>query len=686
MKHMKPLATLLGPVLVIFAASVALEAAPGAFYVAPNGSDQWSGRSPKPDAAGKDGPFATIPAALQAARAAKQKPETVPNGVTVYLRAGTYELAEPIVLRPEDSGLNARQPLTIAAYQGERPVLSGGRRISNWQSIPGRPGLWQAEVADAQAGRWQFRQLFVNGERRQRARTPNQGFFRIQGESPQDKPVKLKFKPGDIKPEWAQDGEVEVVAFLAWGDLRMQIRAVDPTANVATLSGDPRPSNREANAQYYIENAPDALDQPGEWYLDRKSGVVTYWALPGEDLRSAEVIAPRIEDLLIMYANFEAQKAVQHVGLRGLTFSHTDYKLGNQGYADTQAAIMVRGNVRAEGAQDCWIEDCVFSHLAGYALELGRACQRVRVTGNEMFDLGAGGVRLGEAAVRPTPFELSHHLEVTDNHIHHGGLIYAPAVGVFILHSGQNRVAHNDIHHLYYTAVSVGWNWGYQETPCRENIIEFNHLHDLGQFLLSDMGAVYSLGIQKGTVIRNNLVHDVNAFTYGGWGLYTDEGSSDILLENNVVYRCKSAGFHQHYGRDNIVRNNIFALSRESQLMRSLEEAHRSFFFTNNIVYFDSGNLLGSAWSNDHYDMDGNVYWDTRLAGTEVPKLFAGATLTEWRQRGHDLHSVIADPLFVDPKNLDFRLKKESPALKLGFKPIDLSSVGVRPKNQHRQR
>jgi parallel beta-helix repeat protein len=576
--------------------------------------------------------------------------------------------------------------LTIAAYQGERPVLSGGRRISNWQSIPGRPGLWQAEVADAQAGRWQFRQLFVNGERRQRARTPNQGFFRIQGESPQDKPVKLKFKPGDIKPEWAQDGEVEVVAFLAWGDLRMQIRAVDETANVATLSGDPRPSNREANAQYYIENAPDALDQPGEWYLDRKSGVVTYWALPGEDLRSAEVIAPRIEDLLIMYANFEAQKAVQHVGLRGLTFSHTDYKLGNQGYADTQAAIMVRGNVRAEGAQDCWIEDCVFSHLAGYALELGRACQRVRVTGNEMFDLGAGGVRLGEAAVRPTPFELSHHLEVTDNHIHHGGLIYAPAVGVFILHSGQNRVAHNDIHHLYYTAVSVGWNWGYQETPCRENIIEFNHLHDLGQFLLSDMGAVYSLGIQKGTVIRNNLVHDVNAFTYGGWGLYTDEGSSDILLENNVVYRCKSAGFHQHYGRDNIVRNNIFALSRESQLMRSREEAHRSFFFTNNIVYFDSGNLLGSAWSNDHYDMDGNVYWDTRLAGTEVPKLFAGATLTEWRQRGHDLHSVIADPLFVDPKNLDFRLKKESPALKLGFKPIDLSSVGVRPKNQHRQR
>jgi parallel beta-helix repeat protein len=674
------LSSFLLSVLVVLPPAIGLQARSFTLYVAPNGSDQWSGGRAAPEAAGKDGPLATLPAALHAARLARQQPAAVQDGITILLRGGAYQLAEPVMLRPQDSGASPQQPLTIAAFPGERPVLSGGRRITGWTQVAGQPGLWQTEVPAVREGRWYFRQLFIDGQRKVRARTPNQGYFRIQGESPQDKPVKLKFKPGDIKKEWADDGDVEVVGFLAWGDLRMQIRAVDEAAHVATLSGEPRPSNKEANAQYFVENAPDALDQPGEWYLERKSGRLTYWAQAGEDLRRAEVIAPMLGDLLIMDGDFDAKQPVRHMVLRGLTFAYTDYTLGEQGYADTQAAILVRGNVRAEGAQDCLIEDCLFTHLAGYALELGRGCRRIQVIGNEMADLGAGGVRLGEAAIRADPFEQSHGQVVTDNHIHHGGVIYAPAVGVFILQSGGNRVAHNHIHHLYYTAISVGWNWGYRETPCRDNIIEYNHLHDLGQFLLSDMGAVYTLGIQKGTVIRNNLIHDVNAFTYGGWGLYTDEGSSEIVLENNVVFRCKSAGFHQHYGRDNLLRNNIFAFNRENQLMRSRDEPHLSFCFTNNIVYFDSGQLLGSTWANDNYAMEANVYFDTRAAGLADPKMFAGLTLAAWRQRKHDLHSVIADPLFVDPTNLNFRLKPESPALKLGFKPIDLSQVGIRPK------
>jgi parallel beta-helix repeat protein len=227
--------------------------------------------------------------------------------------------------------------------------------------------------------------------------------------------------------------------------------------------------------------------------------------------------------------------------------------------------------------------------------------------------------------------------------------------------------------------VSVGWNWGYQETPCRQNIIEFNHLHDIGQGMLSDMGAVYTLGIQKGTVIRNNLIHDVNSFTYGGWGLYTDEGSSEIVLENNVVYRTKSAGFHQHYGRENIVRNNIFAFGKEYQLMRTREEAHISFIFTNNIVYFDSGALLGSSWKNEKFVMEGNTYFDAR---PNASVKFSGASFDDWKARGHDTNSVIADPGFEDASKHNFALKSDSVALKRGFKPIDLRQVGVRPREQ----
>jgi len=249
---------------------------------------------------------------------------------------------------------------------------------------------------------------------------------------------------------------------------------------------------------------------------------------------------------------------------------------------------------------------------------------------------------------------------------------------VIIFQSGSNRVAHNHIHDLFYTAISVGWNWGYQETPCRDNIVEFNHLHDIGQGVLSDMGAIYTLGIQRGTVLRNNLIHDVNSFSYGGWGLYPDEGSTDIIMESNVVYRCKSASFHQHYGRENVVRNNIFAFGAEHQLMRTREEEHLSFIFTNNIVYFDSGTLLGSNWKNDKFKIDRNLYFDARLGASAGALKFAGASFEEWRQRGHDAHSLIADPLFLAPRQFDFRLQANSPARQLGFRPIDLSEVGVR--------
>lgn len=650
-------------------------------YVATNGNDAWSGRAADPSAGGNDGPLRTPAAALQAARMARQDAAHAADGITILFRTGRYEINEPLTFGPEDSGTNAEKPFTLAAFPGEQPVISGGRRLTGWKPVPGRAGVWRLEVPEVREGRWYFRQIIVDGRRQQRARIPNTGFYRINGPSPQDHPVKLPFKPGEIKKEWAADGDVEVIALLAWADIRMQIRAVDEEHHVATLSGNPRPSNKENNAQYYIENAPDGLDQPGEWHLDRRTGVVTLWAGPEVDLTTAEVIAPHLEELVVMRGDFATQRPVHHVALRGLTFSHTDWALSPEGYADTQAAVATRGDVLAEGAVDCLIEDCTFTNLAGYALELGRGCQRLRVTGNEMSGLGGGGIRIGDTNRNPAPFEACHSHIITDNHIHDGGLIYPPAAGVFILLSGSNRVAHNHIHHLFYTAVSAGWNWGYQETPCRENIIEFNHLHDIGQGRLSDMGAVYTLGIQHGTVIRNNLIHDVSSFTYGGWGLYTDEGSTGIVLENNIVHHCKSAGFHQHYGRDNIVRNNIFAFNGEHQLMRSRAEPHISFTFTNNIVCFNSGDLLGSNWSNDNYRMDGNVYWDTR-PGAAQTMTFAGATWEQWRGRGHDVHSVIADPLFVPSEKLDFRLQPESPALKLGCKPIDLTSAGVRLKSQ----
>ncbi|HVE43435.1 MAG TPA: hypothetical protein VNM14_26390 [Planctomycetota bacterium] len=230
--------------------SLCLQAAAGDVFVAPDGKDSNPGT--------KDAPFATI------ARARDAKP------VTVILRGGTYFLPETLVVKPEDSGV------TYAAAPGEKVVLSGGRRIAGWKKTDA--GLWTAQTE------LRFNQLFIDGKRRTRARTPNEGeFFRVDGEITLDKPAKLKYKEGDLRPEWADRGDVEVIALQKWAEIRMPIRGIDAAARVATLSGDCFKWIIEKNARYWIENAPDLLDAPGEWYLDRKSGLLSYKPLPGED-------------------------------------------------------------------------------------------------------------------------------------------------------------------------------------------------------------------------------------------------------------------------------------------------------------------------------------------------------------------------------------------------------------------
>lgn len=634
----------------------------GTLYVSPMGDDDGTGTAAAP--------LRSLITAVSRARALVNGPHRI------LLQDGRHELATTLELTTADSGL------VLAAAPGATPVVSGGRRLTGWRPDASQPGLWRLALPEVRDGHWYFLQLFVDGKRATRARSPNEGFFRARGPLGTQSPITLPFRSGDLKPEWAKYPDARLVMLQKWTDLHVPIRSVDPVNGVAELPGGPRPAwMSEGDARYWVENVPDALDAEGEWYLDRTDGVLSYLAPAGLDPNRAMVVAPRLQTLVRVTGDEPGQVPVTGLVFRGVTFGETDYEMPAEGLISPQAAVPVRGAFRVSYARECLVEDCRFENLGGYALDLGRGAQDWRVVGNEVVGSGAGGLRIGETGDRtPTAFTACRGHEITDNRLHHLGRIFAPAVGLIIFQSGGNRVAHNEIGDLYYTAISVGWNWGYQETPCRENVIEFNHLHDVGQGRLSDMGGVYTLGIQPGTVVRDNLIHDVASYDYGGWGLYTDEGSTGIVMERNVVYRCKSSGFHQHYGRENTIRNNVFAFNRENQLMRTRDEAHLSFFLTNNVVLFDSGNLLGSSWKNDRYVIDANVYWDLRAGADTAKYRLAGSTWEEWRARGHDTNSVIANPAFVDAAGLDFRLKPESPAWKLGFQPMDLRSVGPRPR------
>jgi parallel beta-helix repeat protein len=365
-----------------------------------------------------------------------------------------------------------------------------------------------------------------------------------------------------------------------------------------------------------------------------------------------------------------------HPGRPGL--SDAAWEPGPRESMDSQASSQVPGAVVAIGARNIGIEGCALTNLAGYAIDLRDGCRRVRLVGNDLAWIGAGGIKVNGAVDRE-PLRTGETI-ITDNRIRHLGRLFHSGVGMLMMNSFGNTVAHNEIADLYYTGVSVGWVWGYTPSVSRDNRIEFNHIHHVGQGLLSDMGAVYTLGLSPGTMVRNNVIHDVAGHDKA-WGLYTDEGSTGIVLENNLVYRTTHGGFHQHYGRDNVVRNNIFALGRDAQIVRSRDESHRSFTFERNIVYYRAGELLSYVWSGgpDRIALDHNLYWNL----TGAPQFPAG-TFDAWQAQGFDRRSIVADPRFVDPDHDDFRLKPDSPAPKLGFRPLDLSSVGPRAPGARR--
>ncbi len=640
------------------------------YYVSIQGNDRWSGKLPEPSADGRDGPFATVPRAQEAVRANKRTGLKQP--VEVIIGEGTYRPAEPLVFGPNDSGTEST-PITWQAKG--KAILSGGRTITGWRetTLNGKT-VWAADIPEVRNGQWYFHQLFVNGQRRHRPRLPKQGSYRFTG-SPQFKKGapynqgydQANFEPGHIR-EWRNLSDVEVVAMHFWVSPRLQIAKVDETANLVTFTA--KTKRRLTNsfdegkfARYYVDNVREALTEPGEWYLDRAEGTLYYLPMPGETIAGTTVIAPHQPELLRVAGEPGQGSQVQYLTFRGLTFEHAEWYSTKENVADGQASIAVPGAVYLTHALHCTVRDCVVRHVSNYGIEVAAGCHDITIENNVVTDLGAGGIKIGHK---------SNRTRVANNEISNGGHLFHNAVGVWIGQSNENTVAHNSIHHFFYTGVSVGWLWGYHPSMSARNVIEFNHIHHIGQGLLSDMAGVYTLGISPGTRVRNNLIHDIEADEYGGWGLYTDEGSSEIVMENNVVYRTTHGGFHQHYGKDNVIRNNILAFAKHAEIARTREEEHNSFTFERNIVYFDTGSLLGGKWKNDRFKMDNNLYWRVNAQ----PFDFAGATLEAWRQHGHDRNSIVADPLFVDPSKDDFTLKPGSPAEKVGFVPINLSGVG----------
>jgi len=646
-------------------------------YLSPKGNDNNPGTNDKP--------LATLIAARNKAREIR-KSGPVNQPVEIVALEGEYSMMQPLELTSDDSGTSTA-PLIFRADNGAKVNFTAGFPITGFEKVNEK--LWKAFVPQVAFYNSYFEQLYVNGRRAVRARTPNEGLFMVksvtetvlekgQGRAPELAVQKIELDSSDasfIKSFSKQDYlDALIIFYHNWDNTRKRITGFSKeNSSVFTTGEGMKPWNPiNSKTRYLVENFRGALDSPGEWFLDR-DGYLYYIPLKGETIENSKVFAPIIDKFISIHGDPESGKRAVNIRFENVSFEVAGYKTPSNGNEPEQAAASVCAVVTVDFADNISFQNCEISHTGTYAFWFRRACSNCSVTHTYMHDLGAGGVKIGETIIRPDSKEITNKIIIDNNIIRDGGNVFPCAVGIILFNASDNKLTHNEIANLRYSGISAGWVWGYAQSPSKRNEIEFNHIHHLGWGELSDMGGVYTLGASEGTTVSNNVIHHVYSYDYGGWGLYTDEGSFGITEENNLVYSCKNSGFHQHYGKENIIRNNIFALNLRAQLQATRVEEHRSFTFTNNIIYYSSGDLLSNNWKKINIITDNNCYWDTRTKDIR----FSEQTFADWQKSGKDVHSVIADPLFVNAAAFDFHLKNLSVAKKIKFVPFDYSRAGV---------
>lgn len=654
------------------------------FYVSPEGSDSNNGRARLAEgpATGPVSSVARAVALLRTARAVRTEPE--PD--QIVLLPGRYALSETLILLPEDSG-SAEAPLTIRAEQPGTVWLTGSAKLQGFQPVEGQPYL-RTQV-NLERG---FHVLWVNGKLAVRARSPNRGSYfagaanvvpAIAGDRLQRprNPYNVINTQKVILPAKARqalaaarapEDMAVLVALHSWTSSAHRIVYWDDAKGAVTVQPESLWSFLRfgPDQRFALENLPEFLDEAGEWWLSPK-GELRYLPRAGEATASIVAEAPQLERLVWLQGT--ERRPVQHVRIEGLRFAHS--AAWTSPYIDSQAATSVPAAVVAEHARHIQITGCRFENLGGHGLWMRRGSQFNTVRHNVFAQLGAGAIRLGEVNMPGSDADRAQSNQITDNLIEDTGLLFPGAVGIWVGQSGGNLVAHNELKRTSYTGISLGWTWGFGGSVAKENIVEFNLLRHIGQGLLSDLGGIYTLGISPGTVIRSNLIEDVRSFRKQGstaWGIYLDEGSSDIVVENNWVAGTTGGGLHLHYGNRNTVRNNVFRGGDVAQARRSKRD-DSALALERNVLWADGQPTWEREWLDDEITTLSNIV----VTSGPPPRTTQGRTLQELQQAGKEQSSVWIKAKEAACSPEVCRLPPA--ALRAtGFQPFSLKAAGIR--------
>ena len=579
----------------------------GEIYVSLQGNDKNPGT--------KEAPFNTLNRAIKQAREWRRLnwPE-VAGGIYIRLEEGVYAQRNSLFLRPEDSG-TSDSPTVICAVDGAHPVISGGVAVTGWKrgcnhpAIPEklRQKIWSAEAPLIGNRRVETRQMWVNGHKVQRAaQFPDGGLERMIDFNPEEQTITIPVSQS-VNPERLQNaGQLEMIVHQRWAIAILRVKSIDakdgqavvrfhePESHLEFAHPWPQPviGGEKGNSSFCLTNALELLDQPGEWFQEYPSGTIYYYPQAGENMETAEVIIPALETLVTIDGTLS--RPVKHIQFNGITFAHTSwmrpsfqghvtlqggfplldaYKLQEPGLPEKaeleNQAWITRPEtaIRVRGAEHIDFKHCTFRHLSSTGLDYEWAVTASSVEDCQFTDIGGTALLVGafpdggfETHIPFIPAdvrELCSHITIRNNFISNVTNEDWGCVGIGAGYVRNMDISHNEVCHLNYSGICVGWGWTSLESGMCNNRIEANYVHHFARRLY-DAGGLYTLSNQPGSVMRNNRIEHLIEAPYAtndrAFYIYLDEATDGYTMENNW---CPAERFDSNRpGKKNVWKNN----------------------------------------------------------------------------------------------------------------------------------
>ena len=579
----------------------------GEIYVSLQGNDKNPGT--------KEAPFNTLNRAIKQAREWRRlnRPE-VSGGIYIRLEEGVYAQRNSLFLRPEDSG-TSDSPTVICAVDGAHPVISGGVAVTGWKrgcnhpAIPEklRQKIWSAEAPLIGNRRVETRQMWVNGHKVQRAaQFPDGGLEQMIDFNPEEQTITIPVSQ-NVNPKRLQNaGQLEMIVHQRWAIAILRVKSIDvkdgqavvrfhePESHLEFAHPWPQPviGGEKGNSSFCLTNALELLDQPGEWFQEYPSGTIYYYPQASENMETAEVIIPTLETLVTIDGTLS--RPVKHIQFNGITFAHTSwmrpsyqghvtlqggfplldaYKLQEPGLPEKaeleNQAWITRPEtaIRVRGAEHIDFKHCTFRHLSSTGLDYEWAVTASSVEDCQFTDIGGTALLVGafpdggfETHIPFIPAdvrELCSHITIRNNIISNVTNEDWGCVGIGTGYVRNMDISHNEVCHLNYSGICVGWGWTSLESGMCNNRIEANYVHHFARRLY-DAGGLYTLSNQPGSVMRNNRIEHLIEAPYAtndrAFYIYLDEATDGYTMENNW---CPTERFDSNRpGKKNVWKNN----------------------------------------------------------------------------------------------------------------------------------